>query len=212
MPPRLTDRNVGSTLSHDKLAAEKGGKSPAYDALTKLGAESRRSGAALADWPRATTCRPRLYACGAEGYRLTGPGAKRETCVAAPAAWRCWRRSCMLRRVRGDWPPTLLGRPGTARPSMIRVSNYAPEHIIAGTVCAGLFALLLFIIVSTLRGRHRRAEIARLQRGVRQLSEDVTALHAAEQDGFIKKSIFQATRWKLLLWRQPVHQRKRSLF
>ena len=147
----------------------------------------------------------------------------------------------MLRRVRGDWPPTLLGRPGTARPSMIRVSNFvqnsvseygiglgqwasrqrvalnnwlanAPEHIIAGTVCAGLFALLLFIIVSTLRGRHRRAEIARLQRGVRQLSEDVTALHAAEQDGFIKKSIFQATRWKLLLWRQPVHHWKRSLF
>ena len=56
----------------------------------------------------------------------------------------------------------------------------APEHIIAGTVCAGLVALLLFIIVSTLRGRHRRAEIARLQRDVRDLSEDVTALQAGE--------------------------------
>ena len=76
MPPRLTDRNVGSTLSHDKLAAEKGGKSPAYDASNEIRCGSRRSGAALADWPRATTCRPRLYACGAEGYRL---GAGRET-------------------------------------------------------------------------------------------------------------------------------------
>jgi hypothetical protein len=36
MPPRLTDRNVGSTLSHDKLAAEKGGKSPAYDASNEI--------------------------------------------------------------------------------------------------------------------------------------------------------------------------------
>ena len=63
----------------------------------------------------------------------------------------------------------------------------APEHIIAGTVCAGLVALLLFIIVSTLRGRHRRAEIARLQRDVRDLSEDVTALQAAEQRRFYKE-------------------------
>jgi hypothetical protein len=63
----------------------------------------------------------------------------------------------------------------------------ASEHIITGTVCAGVVALLLFIIVSTLRGRHRRAEIARLQRDVRLLSEDVTALQAAEQRRFYKE-------------------------
>ena len=63
----------------------------------------------------------------------------------------------------------------------------ASEYIIEGTVCAGLVALLLIIIVSTLRGRHRRAEIARLQRDVRHLSEDVTALQAAEQRRFYKE-------------------------
>ena len=62
----------------------------------------------------------------------------------------------------------------------------ASEYIIEGTVCAGLVALFLIIIVSTLRGRHRRAEIA-LQRDVRHLSEDVTALQAAEQRRFYKE-------------------------
>jgi hypothetical protein len=61
------------------------------------------------------------------------------------------------------------------------------QHIITGIVSAGLVALLLFIIVSTLRGGHRRAEFARLQRDVRRLSEDVTALLAAEQRRFYKQ-------------------------
>ena len=63
----------------------------------------------------------------------------------------------------------------------------APQHIITGTVCAGLVALFLFIIASTLRGGHRRAEFAQLRRDVRQLSEDVTALLAAEQRRFYKQ-------------------------
>ena len=63
----------------------------------------------------------------------------------------------------------------------------ASEHIVTGTVRAGLVALLLFIIVSTLRGRSRRAEIARLQRDVRHLSEEVTALQAAEQRRFYEE-------------------------
>ena len=63
----------------------------------------------------------------------------------------------------------------------------ASQHIITGTVCAGLLALFLFIIASTLRGGHRRAEFAQLRRDVRQLSEDVTALLAAEQRRFYKQ-------------------------
>jgi hypothetical protein len=63
----------------------------------------------------------------------------------------------------------------------------APQHIITGTVCAGLVALFLFIIASTLRGGHRRAEFAQLRRDVRQLSEDVTALLAAEQRRLYKQ-------------------------
>ena len=63
----------------------------------------------------------------------------------------------------------------------------ASQHIIIGTVCAGLVALFLFIIASTLRGGHRRAEFAQLRRDIRQLSEDVTALLAAEQRRFYKQ-------------------------
>ena len=64
-----------------------------------------------------------------------------------------------------------------------RLLANASQYIITGTVCAGFAALLLFIIVST----YRRAEIAQLQRDVRHLSEDVTALQAAEQRRFYKQ-------------------------
>jgi hypothetical protein len=60
-----------------------------------------------------------------------------------------------------------------------------PQFMLA--IAAGLVAITFVLLIALLRTRVRRAEFARLQQDIKQMSEDVKELQAAEQLRFLKE-------------------------